>query len=585
MPKDIMKSNNMECSHYEKALILNQVYENTLDLKEEKEKKEEKEEKKEKEKEKEKEKKEWVTIPLYPHQRTLVHGMLSYKKNMTEGWKIGSSILNSKLGIIGDPSGTGKTLSMLSFLGSQCSEAQLSITPELTPFSSQYFYSQQKELPTLSIYIHLIIVPQNLYSQWTHDIDEYTTFQYIGIDTRKQIRDNLIEQIRTSQFILVTNKCYRYLQQYADDHHVRWNQIIIDEAATIYMNSSDPPLRFQFMWLITDNWVPFLFKHMILQKSVLLFLKQRILFHPEFEDWLLEDTTEPFEVTMESFFFFKDYLPYHHTHRGYMVLRNSSNHLHKLDYFEKRIDCRSQLTTASINAYYTSRNMELYIDNSIIPYLYRSLQIPCLTLDEYRPFQMDEKQEMLTTKVTQPCSICWDECSHKTVVDCCCEVFCGACILKTIMKQPRCPICRTQLNISQLCCLSNIPYLMNKKEWCLDLFEKERDKGPFLVYSSFDNIYYQMLDEMNKRELVTEKLENNIFSIRKIIRNMKEGKIHILFVSNIEHLHGISLPMISQLIFYHSPSFAVRQALLQLVQRMGRKEQLQIIHLCSEMSI
>ena len=52
MPKDIMKSNNMECSHYEKALILNQVYENTLDLKEEKEKKEEKEEKKEKEKEK-----------------------------------------------------------------------------------------------------------------------------------------------------------------------------------------------------------------------------------------------------------------------------------------------------------------------------------------------------------------------------------------------------------------------------------------------------------------------------------------------------------------------------------------------------
>ena len=85
---------------------------------------------------------------------------------------------------------------------------------------------------------------------------------YVPIETKRFIRGNdLAQNMVNSNFVLTTNKCYKYVQEYAYQHGIKWNNIIIDEASSIYLNSSDPPLQFQFLWLVTNNWIPLIFKN------------------------------------------------------------------------------------------------------------------------------------------------------------------------------------------------------------------------------------------------------------------------------------------------------------------------------------
>jgi hypothetical protein len=52
--------------------------------------------------------------------------------------------------------------------------------------------------------------------------------------------------------------------------------VVIDEASSIYINSSDPPLKFQFLWFVTNNWIPLIFKNPSIVKNSLYFLRDRV---------------------------------------------------------------------------------------------------------------------------------------------------------------------------------------------------------------------------------------------------------------------------------------------------------------------
>jgi SNF2 family DNA or RNA helicase len=86
---------------YEKLLVLNNVYNNTLVPG------------------KTVTQASVIKTQLFPHQSTLVNGMHIYRDKMTRGFLLGNQAINGKVGIIGDPAGTGKTLSILAYLASQ----------------------------------------------------------------------------------------------------------------------------------------------------------------------------------------------------------------------------------------------------------------------------------------------------------------------------------------------------------------------------------------------------------------------------------------------------------------------------------
>jgi hypothetical protein len=511
-----------------------------------------------------------ITTPLYPHQFTLLQGMLRYRKQMTQGLQFDDHTLTSKIGIVGDPSGSGKTLAVLGYLAS---DTEYYATTELSPYSSPYFYSQKVTYSQNTT--NLIIVPSHLFGHWQDEIKKHTTIAYTPIETRGKLKNDMVQTILSSTFVLTTNKCYKYVQEYATRHQITWNNIVIDEPLFIQMKTSDPKLNFQFLWLITYQWPSLIFRNSI-KKSQVLFLREPM--HPDLEEMLLDNITDDIHIFPSQFM--KQYVEYNHSHRGYLILRNYNYHVRSscpvIHPQYSIVQCKSTTTLQALSSIYLSRNTQ--ITSIAVPHLFQALSIDVQTKDNYCE-QYSEKSEMIRRKVEEnECGICLEPCVYPTMVTCCHHVYCGKCILQNTIIQYKCPTCRETLDVSRIRCLSEIGInvLHTKKEACMNII---RAYPSCIIHISFDKIYYDLLHELRESRITCELV--TAVSLRKAVKSFKEGTVKVLFISKIELIRGLSLPA-SCLLFYHEQIvFEQRQALLNMVSTTG----VQVIHLHSEVQV
>lgn len=565
--------------NYEKLVTLNNVYKNTLIQCNENYKTSE-----------------LIKTKLFPHQLKLVQNMDRYRERMTHGFIHEMTAINSKIGIVCDPSGTGKTLSVLSYIATTHEQTFPMITHNLSDHSSKYFFSHDLHHFSDASSSNLIIVPHHLFGQWRDEIEKHTSLSYLPIETKRVIKETeTAQKIIKSHIVLTTNTCYKYVDEYAIKNNIQWKNVIIDEASSIYLQSADPPLRFEFLWLITQNWIPLLFKHTNMDIAQMCLFKSSIQIHPDFEKWLKDHMNYRYDQTSNVSPFLKEYLPYFHPQRWYMFLRNSLTDIETsislYSPIEQIIQCRPNITINSLSSIYLARNVEPIIKSSQIPQLYQALGVDFKSIEDYIEDQPTTKSQLIQRKVNEKeCSICLDRSEYTTIVNCCYNVYCGKCLLRNTLIYHRCPTCREGVNISNMCCLD--PLLdyekisnKNKMEMCLELL-RENKNGKFIIHSTFDNIFYQIFEEIDKLGLKAERIENNLFSLLKTIKNFKEGTTQVLFISNIEAIRGLSLSSISHLIFYHEqPSYEWKQILIHSAQRMQRMQPLKILHLHSEIQV
>jgi hypothetical protein len=535
-----------------------------------------------------------IQTKLYPHQWRMVHGMNAHRERLIRGFLSDNQAINGKIGIVADGPGTGKTLSILAYIAA-FSDIFPRMTCELSSNSTTYFFSHDIQ-PVSDSSTNLIIVPHYLYQQWTNEIQKHTKMKYSGIETKRVLKDGeMVKKIVESDFVITTNKCYRHLQEYAMEHGIQWNNIFIDEASSIYIKTSDPPLEFQFLWFITNNWIPLIFKNPSLSKNDLYHLRDRIHLHPDLKIWLEDNEISHYESNLVSSAFLKDYIPFLHKKRHVLVLRNSDDFIQESMHLpickKEQITCRPNITMQSLSTYFLSRNISPQFNSQKIPYILQVLHIDSKSLNDYLQSTPMSVHNLIRRKVQEnECVICLEKAEYTTIVNCCYHTYCGKCLLTNMMVNKKCPTCREILESDNICCLQEIPMneqlqLKNKMEACLDIFKQNRN-SKFILHSSFDNIYYQLFEDIDKLGLKAERIENNLFSMLRAIKNFQEGKTNILFISNIDLIRGLTLTSTSHLIFYHEPSsYEWKQLLIHSAQRLGRQEPLTIIHLNSEIQV
>ena len=184
----------------------------------------------------------FITIPLYEHQKTSIEKMEMLEKNA----KIvldSETTIETKLGILSDLPGYGKTLSMIGLIGKTLFDQEDEFFfKETRDVSNSVTKVKVKQLQQLTV--SLILVNVSLLSQWEFELKR-TSLKYIAVYNKCDI-----EGIDMSKYdlILVSHNIYNiFCQVYRNKC---WKRFIIDEPASLKISSMEE-LTAKFYWFVT----------------------------------------------------------------------------------------------------------------------------------------------------------------------------------------------------------------------------------------------------------------------------------------------------------------------------------------------
>ena len=539
-----------------------------------------------------------IRTPLMPHQQSMVHAMHTYEMKMTHGYIWEDQILHSKIGIVGDPAGSGKTLAVLSYIANCLDKDKTQVSDyirqgELDPASNRYFYSNHVDYVTHDASsAYLIVVSPTTYNQWKHEIATHTTLNVCAVDNRRILRHKTtLSTICTSRIVLTTSRFYKYIIEYAEQNNIRWKYVFIDDASTMHLTGNEPDIRFDFMWLITNNWLGFLFKNIWITPTNLLYIHDRLELHPDCMKWLMHTSrqTGSLSTQIPGSNFFKQYIPYHHPARNVLILRNKTSAVEESiglpEIIYNNIQCRQYYTLTTLRSM-----MHHQFPANEIPNIYESLGVQTYSKDQLIE-RYPEKNDTIQTKTVDDCSICLDTPQFRILTTCCMNAFCGKCILRHTLTNPACPTCRSDINFDDMAhvlsdssdqnqLVSLHPIIKNRHDTCID-YIRTHTHEPILLYTMYENNYYQLLPELQRLDITWARLEQNTFA--QTVEEFNAGRINLLFLSNISLIHGLSLTRLQHIIFFYELSFSDQKDLLiSLAQRIGRQSALTVVQLYSQ---
>ena len=220
-----------------------------------------------------------ILIPLKTHQLALLNkcrGLeLSSKDEINTDNANGSDDINynfkSKIGIIGDKVGSGKTLTVLGIISDKkiISDHEL---PKTVNRSNLIYYKQQIPPTDTSNNFkpyNIIVVPHTIINQWRETLDNYTNLKYFEITNKKtltnftEIFNNTKNNDRYKTFtehdiILISNSkyndfCSLNLIYWSHTSNSIFSRVIFDEADTIKIPSCRE-IRSSFTWFVTSTY-------------------------------------------------------------------------------------------------------------------------------------------------------------------------------------------------------------------------------------------------------------------------------------------------------------------------------------------
>jgi hypothetical protein len=546
-----------------------------------------------------------IRTPLQKHQTQMVTAMMLHVVRMSRGFTYGNQVVRGKLGMVADPPGSGKTLSVLAFLsaiqGIQEADRQLDASGgepslrigDIDIHSNQYFYSNEVVNISDTSGCNLVVVSQTLLEHWKQEVAKHTTLQPFVVDTRRILRNQTTaERMVQSPFVLVTNKTYRHVLDYAEEHNLHWKHLFFDDAAHIFLSNTDPLPKFDFLWLITSDWMSFLLKNTHFHRASLQYARERMALSPECNQWIDSVVANggSHQTHIQSSTFFKPVVPYAHPCRPAFVLRNSSNSWSlRADVREITYPCASNMSCSQLTPAFLASRSDL---GTMIPTLFQSLGLDTMSHSDlcghYR-----EREALLARKLEDDCSICLEPTKNRVLLSCCMGSFCGECILRQLVSRPdaNCPTCRAHLYLPNFLYVprdqgeegaeGSSHQMLTKQEQALECI-RHNPTGSFIIYSSYDNTYYQLQPLLQQRGVTCELLSMPLNRFHHTLRGYQEGRIKVLFVNDVELVRGLNLQVTSHLLFFYgSPFYDIQQTLMNATLRQGRTAPLTVVRLTS----
>jgi len=532
-----------------------------------------------------------VKINLFRHQLASVYQMEKLEREQVVHKN--NRIIETKIGIQSDPTGYGKTISMIALITRDKMEWDLSV-----PFIHEYTITESAgliksrnvkrldKIPTT-----LILMSSSIIHQWEKEL-KYTDLK-VSVLTNK----NNIDTIDPWNYdvVLVTPSMYNRLIGLFSK--IAWKRFIFDEPGHLKVPSMKQVYA-GFVWLISATPSAITPHHRNCRNS---FMKDIIGtgwwdFETNFGGMIIRNNLEfvkaSFAMPSTYYYYHNCYQPIFNAVHGFISVNVST--MIEAGNIEGAIIALGGNKTSNIIDLVKRKKLEELeeIETKIRIYTIRNDQERMnewVVRKDKIMVQLEELDKRFNNMLNNTCNICLDNITRPVLEPNCQNLFCGECLLKWLQKSDKCPLCRTTIDNSDLVyvatdnsdedtMLTNYTQEerpMTKIEKIVDIIMKKQN-GKFLVFSAYDITFENIYDVLCEKNITCGIIKGSFHAREKIINGFKKGNIKVIFLNSTFNGAGINLQEATDIILYHEMTADMQTQILGRSLRLGRTEDLHV---------
>ena len=529
---------------------------------------------------------------LFPHQLTSVFNMEKLERDKKVDLD-GLYTVETQLGIQADPTGYGKTASMIGLIVRdkmkwKLSESYVNTEIHLASPGIQITRTMRRDrLPCT-----LVVVSQSLVGQWRDEL-ALSELKFEVVRTRKKAAS-----VEPSQWdvIVCTPTMYNQLVQRFSTNFA-WKRFIYDEPGTTQIRSMQT-IQAGFFWLVTATPELVRYRYTNRRNHFLARLALSYLENIFFGALCVEN---PISYVEESWAMpairheqYECFQPLARCIRGLVPQR--AEELIAAGNVRGAIQYLGGEETDSIVELVRARLQEELEEaiHRIARYTRRgdSDQIESWETRKTRiESRMTELDSRFSDALKGDCPICLNHLSGPTLVPCCQNLLCGKCLLPWLNERASCPLCRTSIVPDQLVYIKKDDEedreaqkkntgdrKLTKCETIVNIIQKN-EEGKFIIFSSEDVTFNLIREVLQEQSISCKEIKGRSESREKSIKQFKSGEIKVIFLNSSNNGAGINLQECTDIILYHEMTECVQTQILGRANRIGRIEHLIVHHL------
>lgn len=584
--------------------------------------------------------------------------MEEVEQSFTRGKEVENDIVYSNYGILGDSVGAGKSLMILAHIARIEASLVRPIAAHhiVGPASSTHFFSTRTKTHTdISEVGSLVIVPHTLYRQWADYIKKQTSLKALCLSRAAEVTtDTFLESVQKATIVLVSNTLLKTFIPAVNNRGLRWKRIFFDEADTIHMPgfsvNSLPVAR--FYWYVTASWVNLLFmnQHIYMDKPT---ITNQVINNPEYaymkQHFMTLINTQSYYIylthVVKSWGLYREVLSPTHPYRSHAVVKCSDLFIQQSislpPLYKSVIWCKAPLShrvvqgvvsgqiqqmlnAGDITAALDTLGVKGQDSKTLVDAVTANLRKELKRLEQTYSFKesleystpqakeialksLTEKiqrtkesiqgmQDRITSLGTEMCPICYDDPAEPLVTPCCSRIFCAACLLMSMSRNPVCPMCRATIAANQCTKLlvrkegenaivtttaNPEEELLKKHEALLKLLQ-DAPNGRFLIFSKYDSPFEKIENDVVNLGIMAKELKGNKDAIASTLRAFDRGDIQCLLLNARYAGAGLNIIGATHVVLFHSMTHEEEKQILGRAYRMGRKGPLHFVKLLNK---
>lgn len=510
-------------------------------------------------------------VTLYPHQLSNIKRMETLEE--LGGVEVSeNTAIKTRMGILADITGYGKTLSVLGLISRNTTEWSLNAYTETYITGTRDVYVEKVVLKD-SVDTSVVVVPPALVDHWIQEAEK-TDVKLLVLDNKK-----MCEDINPGEHTLILCPSTIFPTFVSVTRNLAWRRVIFDEPQTM-LSLGEEDFSAGFIWLVTAT------PNEILTPQRKNAFSERIYNNPEVHFNIIIKNDD--EFVKKSFA-----MPSvnHVWYQTYSFIVDSLRNIltpHVLELVEGG-NIKGALAAMGCNRN-EGRNFVRVIQDKIRAQIESSrVLLPTVSLNEKARLEnkirkwtdeVDQIEERIAGLINRECVICSEDAETTVSVGCCHNLMCGVCYLSCTGKP--CPFCRGAITGNNT--MESSSSFTNKEgekkltrvQTLEKIFSGFTEKSRVIIYSNHDESFAAV------KEMVPKKwceMKGKRETREKSLKSFKEGETPFLLLTSQVNSSGFNLPETTDVIFYHKVEEPIEIQVIGRALRIGRVGELTVHHL------